>query len=123
MTKIIVVDDDHSTSRLVKMLLEMEGFTVLPVADAQQALEAAEHDVSAFIIDCYLSADESGIDLLRAIRQRQLDVRADIPVIMVSGDQRLEEEVIEAGADLFMLKPYLPGDLTKGVRELLNSDE
>ena len=59
MAKIIVVDDDYSTSRLVKMLLEMEGYDVVTSSEAGTALTEADAGVNAFIIDCYLSGSES----------------------------------------------------------------
>lgn len=123
MARIIVVDDDYSTSRLVKMLLEMEGYDVVTCGEARTALAEAEAGVSAFIIDCYLSGNESGIKLLEAIRQEETEVPSNIPIILVSGDQRLEEEGWSAGADAFILKPYSPNSLTDEVGRLLTEHE
>lgn len=119
MVKVIVVDDDYSTTNLVRMLLEMEGYTVSTFTDTGSALQEAEQGVSAFIIDCYLGKDASGIDLLRSIRQHTATDVRDTPVIMVSGDQRLAQKVVDEGADMFMLKPYSPNDLTREIQDLL----
>lgn len=119
MVKVIVVDDDYSTTNLVRMLLEMEGYTVSTFTDTGSALQEAEQGVSAFIIDCYLGKDASGIDLLRSIRQHTATDVRDTPVIMVSGDQRLAQRVVDEGADMFLLKPYSPNDLTREIQDLL----
>lgn len=123
MARIIVVDDDYSTSRLVKMLLEMEGYDVATCSEAGTALAEAEAGVNAFIVDCYLSGSESGLRLLEAIRQGETDVPSDLPIILVSGDQRLEDEAWSAGADAFILKPYSPNSLTDEVKRLLTNVE
>ncbi len=121
MVKVIVVDDDYSTTNLIRMLLEMEGYTVFTFTDTGSALREAEKGVSAFIIDCYLGKDASGIDLLRSIRQHTATDVRDTPVIMVSGDQRLAQKVVDEGADMFMLKPYSPNDLTREIQDLLTA--
>jgi len=123
MAKIIVVDDDYSTSRLVKMLLEMEGYAVVTCSEGRAALAEAETGVHAFVIDCYLSGNESGIKLLETIRQEETHVPGNIPVILVSGDQRLEDEAWSAGADAFIVKPYSPNVLTDEVQRLLQKYE
>lgn len=121
MAKVIVVDDDYSTTNLIRMLLEMEGYAVSTFTDTDSALKEAEKGVSAFIIDCYLGKNTSGIDLLRAIRQHSATDVRDAPVIMVSGDHRLAKKVVDEGADMFLLKPYSPNDLTREVQDLITA--
>jgi DNA-binding response OmpR family regulator len=119
MAKVIVVDDDYSTTALIRMLLEMEGYAVSTHIDAAGAMNEATADVSAFVIDCYLGKDAIGIDLLRAIRDHSDAAVRGAPVIMVSGDQRLADTVLSEGADRFLLKPYSPSDLTEQINELI----
>lgn len=123
MARIIVVDDDYSTSSLVKMLLEMEGYEVVACSEAGMALAEAETGVNAFVVDCHLGGNESGIKLLEAIRQEETDVPGSIPIILVSGDQRLEDEAWSAGADAFIVKPYAPNSLTDKIERLLKKHE
>jgi DNA-binding response OmpR family regulator len=118
MAKVIVVDDDPSTTTLVRMLLEMEGFDVDTSLNYEQALAAASPDVATFIIDCNLARGESGVALLRAIRQGETAAPNDVPAILVSGDQRLEDEALDAGASAFLAKPYSPVQLSEMVHLL-----
>lgn len=120
MVKVIVVDDDYSTTNLVRVLLEMEGYAVSTFIDTASALKEAEKGVNAFIIDCYLE-NASGIDLLRAIRQHAVAEVRSTPIIMVSGDQRLAKKVVDEGADKFLLKPYSPSDLTREIQDLITT--
>lgn len=119
MSKVIVVDDDYSTTNLMKMLLEMEGFQVSTFTDTARAMAEAENGVVLFIVDCHLGKQGSGLDLLHAIRKHEDAHLRSVPVIMVSGDHRQGEAVLEAGADRFLLKPYSPRDLTREIQELI----
>lgn len=119
MAKVIVVDDDYSTTTLIRMLLEMEGYTVSTYTNTAGALGEAVDGVSAFIIDCYLGKDAGGVDLLRDIRSHPDSAIRSAPIIMVSGDQRLADTVLSEGADRFLLKPYSPSDLARVINELI----
>lgn len=119
MAKVLVVDDDTSTTALLRLLLEMEGFDVETSPNLEQALAAAGEEIATFIIDCNLANGENGVDLLRAIRRGETDASVNVPAILVSGDPRLEPNAIEAGASVFLVKPYAPSRLTEMVHHLV----
>jgi len=121
MLRIIVVDDDTNTTSLIRIILEMDGYSVATFSNVRTALAEADSGVSAFIIDCYLDSETSGIDMLRLLRTHESGTLRETPVIMVSGDQRVEQEVTEAGADLFILKSYSPNELSRVVKELIDA--
>lgn len=117
MTKIMLVDDDPITKTLLKTLLEMEGFSVFPWdlgTDVLQNVTDLEPDV--VVMDVNLNGI-NGIDILRDIRA---DTNfQDIRVIMASG-MNYKDECTRAGADNFLLKPYMPDDLITIIREYFN---
>ena len=116
MTHVLVVDDDRTTTRLLAMLLELEGFQVSQTPQAEAVLEMGrKKNVDAFVIDCNLG-EVSGVDLLRHIRA-DADL-ADKRVIMTSGLD-LSHEAMGAGADLFLLKPFSPTELSEKLGALL----
>lgn len=119
MTQIIVVDDDNTNSSLIKMLLELDGFSVETCEDQNKAENAASPHTKAFVIDCHLARGRSGLDLLRAIRAGETEAKKDTAVIITSGDYRQEEESLTSGANLFMLKPYPPNSLSERLTDLL----
>lgn len=112
MSTIIVVDDDLTNVTLIQMLLEMDGFQVVACTDTEQALKAAIKGVNAFLVDCNLAGGKSGLDLLRTVRAGKTSVPANTIFFVTSGDHRREAEAQEAGADLFLLKPYSPTELS-----------
>jgi DNA-binding response OmpR family regulator len=119
MTNFIVVDDDQSNTTLIKMLLELDGFTVGAYASVDEAKVHAASDTDAFVVDYHLARGVSGIDLLRAVRSGETAASPQTAFIITSGDYRREEEVRQAGADLFLSKPYPPETLSKEIEKLL----
>ncbi len=120
MSSVIVVDDDPTNAGLLKMLLELDGFTVHSCADIPQALEATSEDISAYVVDINLARGANGLDLLTKIRKSETEAKSDCVVIMTSGDYRREDESIERGASTFLLKPYSPDVLSTTLNELLS---
>jgi len=111
--KLMLVDDDRTTLKLLQTLLELDGFRVVVVSEGARVLPLARAEApDAVLMDVYL-ADADGLDLLKEIRSS--DDLAGLPVIMSSGLE-MEEECKIAGADGFILKPYAPDMLMKTIR-------
>jgi CheY-like chemotaxis protein len=109
MLRILLADDDYTMVALLKTLLSMEGYQVATLMDkAGDLLEnvrQAKPDV--ILLDIYLG-DRNGLDIVRQIRKTpDLD---HIRIIMASGIDK-SEECLAAGADEFLLKPYMPNEL------------
>ena len=119
MGTLILVDDDRSSTTLLKMLLEMDGFDVIACPNADMAVAAATNGVDAFIIDVYLAQGENGLDLLSTIRNGDTPAPKDCPVVMTSGDERRRGDAERSGATTFLLKPFSPSHLSELMRELV----
>src|SRR5690606_30734595 len=111
----MIVDDEVEMSRLLKMLLELEGFSVDMSPTGEGALaKAAQQAPDVFMVDYHLH-DMNGEDLIRKLRaQEQL---AQVPIIVASG-RDVEPEVLLAGATEFMLKPFEPDELIAALKRL-----
>lgn len=113
MNKIMLIDDDPTMLKLLKTLLEMEGFQPAAWSGSNEIIdETREQSPEIILLDVNLRGI-NGIDLLRDIRK---DTELmDIPVIMTSGiDHRTE--CLAAGANDFITKPYMPDDLIQSIR-------
>ncbi len=118
-TNIIIVDDDPSNTTLTKMLLELDGFTVTIADTIKAAHEAANPDTGAFVIDYHLTRDEKGIDLLQDIRAGSTAASPNCVGIIASGDDRKRLEAMQAGADIFLCKPFTVDTLVVELNRLL----
>ena len=116
MSKVLILEDDHTMVSLLATLLELDGFEVIPrtqADDLEQDLRDDQPDL--LIMDVFLTNGD-GIELLRKVRSSPEFKR--LPVIMTSG-MDVEDQCLEAGANGFMLKPYSPPDLLSMIRENL----
>ena len=120
MHTIILVDDDRTNTTLIRMLLEMDGFSVVACPDIERAQLATHNGADAFVIDCNLAHGDDGIELLRAIRLGTTKAEPDVPVIMTSGDDSRGVDAEQAGATRFLVKPYSPSTLSAHLGELLS---
>jgi CheY-like chemotaxis protein len=109
MSKILLVDDDPTMVGLLKTLLTMQGYQVATLMDKPgdilENIRLAKPDV--LLIDIFLG-DQNGLDIVRQIRK--LPDLSRIKIVMVSGTDKADES-LAAGADAFLLKPYMPNDL------------
>jgi CheY-like chemotaxis protein len=109
MPRILLVDDDSTMVGLLKILLTMEGYQVATLIDKPgdilENIRLAKPDI--LLIDIFLG-DQNGLDIVRQVRQ--LPGMRRIKIVMVSGTDKCDE-CLAAGADAFLLKPYMPNDL------------
>jgi CheY-like chemotaxis protein len=116
MAKILLADDDFTMVSLLKTLLGMEGYQVTSLWDKKGDIldNIRKEKPDILLIDIFLG-DRNGLDIVRQIRATP-DL-ASLRIIMASGIDKTEE-CLAAGADVFLLKPYLPEDLYKKLRDL-----
>lgn len=110
---ILVVDDNPTNLKLLRVLLEAEGYTVRTAQDGEQALAALrELRPRLVLMDLHLP----GISGLELTRQLKADpATRDIPVLAVTASAREHDrqQALQAGCDGFLSKPIdtraLPG--------------
>ena len=114
MAKILLAEDDVTMVSLLKTLLKMEGYEVLAL-DANTDIAAAveREKPQALFMDVHLG-EQSGMKVLETIR-RNRDT-ANVRVIMTSG-LNVKEECMRHGADVFLLKPFMPDDLISALKD------
>jgi PAS domain S-box-containing protein len=114
--KILVVEDNEITRRLVRMTLRAESYEVLEAADAATALRLAVQERPDLIVQDLRLPDLDGFDLLH--RLRALPQMVDVPVIAFSGFvSRLEEARASAiGFTDFLVKPLQPSELIRAIQ-------
>ena len=99
----LVVEDDDKIRRVLRALLEDDGFSVIEAADAPSAIAAVEAGALALVTLDIQLGQGNGMDVLRQIR-----AMSAVPVIMVSGKDDIFDRVLglEIGADDYITKPF-----------------
>src|SRR5689334_9636899 len=113
---ILVIEDESSIARLVRLYLQEAGFGVLVATDGVTglALHAREHP-DLVVLDLMLPGLD-GWEVCRRIR-----ATAQTPILMLTA-RRTEEDRIEGldlGADDYVTKPFSPRELVSRVRAIL----
>jgi CheY-like chemotaxis protein len=118
MPKVLIVDNDRTTVSLLKMLFELDGYTVHVAENPEVVLDEVRQAMpDVVLMDVFLTGGD-GLELLRRMR-REPDL-AGVPVLMTSG-MDLTDACLAAGAQGFLVKPYAPEQLTEALQAILNS--
>lgn len=107
--KVMVIDDDISSSELLGKLLKEMGIVPLVCTEAANIKHLVEINRPNLIISDLNMPEFSGrqvIELLRSDSEQK-----SIPIIIISGDAFQKDEVLTAGADAFIVKPVLVREL------------
>jgi CheY-like chemotaxis protein len=114
--KVLLVEDDSTMQAVLRTLLEIEGFQVTIAPDRKSQTEVVSfikaEDPDVMLMDVHLR-EVSGIEVLRELRTDP--VFANTRVIMTSGLD-VREKCLAAGANSFLLKPYMPDELINKLR-------
>ena len=120
---ILVVDDHPVNLMLATTLLTDEGAKVLGVKSAKEALhQVASKEFDMILMDLEMP-DMSGIEAARKLRQLE-KIGTSIPIIAITAHAFPEkrQEVIEAGMNDLLAKPYVPGQLFSMVNKWCRSN-
>lgn len=117
---VLLVEDDSGVRKLVRSVLESQGYRVIEAADPLTALELSRNtpDTIDLLLTDVVMPHMSGRDLAVQI----VALRPDIRVLYMSGytDSVVIHHGIASGDALFIQKPFTPDDLARKVRQVLD---
>ncbi|MFN8613453.1 MAG: response regulator [Vulcanimicrobiota bacterium] len=122
MEHILVLEDDEDLRELVADLLRAEGYEVVGVSNAQDAVTVARRsDFHLLLADVRMAGEADGVAALEAIKSRAPHVRS----IIMTGYADLDVPVRAARlqADDYLTKPFEFHELMRCVRSVLDRDE
>src|SRR6185436_6579563 len=117
--KILIVDDDIDSLKLIGLMLQRQGYEVAAANAGNQALSKALSERPDLIILDVMMPDMNGYEVCKRLRANP-DTKG-IPIIMFTAKTLIDDKVqgFEAGADDYLTKPTHPSELASRVKAVL----
>lgn len=117
---VLVVDDEDMTRKLLRLMLERDGFTILEAEDGQQALEVIAESKPDIVILDVMMPNMDGFTTCQELRSQP--ETAALPIILLSARSQAEaiRTGLQSGADRYMTKPISKPELVQTITELLS---
>jgi signal transduction histidine kinase len=116
--RVLVIEDNQEILELINLQLR-DKFRVYVACDGKQGLEVAQRERPDLVVTDYMMPEMDGLTMLKALKADPH--LAEIPVIMLSAKSELADRVSarEAGADIYLGKPFSARELEAAMRQLL----
>jgi DNA-binding response OmpR family regulator len=119
MYDILIVDDDTPMLDMLEFVLKREGYQVQRASSAHRVLELiADQAPDLFVIDIMMP-EVDGMSLCRTLRRTSNTARTPIIVLTGAPGQYGVVDVLAAGADDYVRKPFAPRELAARIRALI----
>ena len=117
--KVLIVDDDVETLRLVGLMLERQGYNISAADNGERAIKRAQADRPDLVLLDVMMPDMSGYEVAKQLRASE--ITANVPIIMFTAKAQVDDRIegLESGADAYLTKPTQPRELLAQVKALL----
>ncbi|GAA4763854.1 response regulator transcription factor [Actinomycetospora chibensis] len=114
-TRVLLVEDDERIRQALGLALADEGYDVVETATGEEALEVVDPDLDVVLLDLMLPGID-GIEVCSTLRSR-----GDLPIIIATARSDTADVIagLEAGADDYVTKPLIAGELAARIKALL----
>jgi CheY-like chemotaxis protein len=119
-TSVLLVDDEDQLRRVMKDLLERDGYVVHEARDGVQALDQVDRIAPDIIVLDLNLPGLDGYSVLAQLRSRAATRAVPVIVLTAKGDEDNEVRVFELGADDFLTKPFRARALSARLEAVLS---
>lgn len=119
MAKILVVDDHPHIARLIERELSREGHQVLSAADGEEALRLVARERPEVVILDIILPKLDGYEVLRVLKSDPETREIGVIMLTVLDQDGAVTHGLDLGADWYLPKPFVPGDIATLVRRFL----
>ena len=118
--KILIVDDDLETIRLIGMVLQRQGYQIVTATNGAEAITLASKEQPNLILLDLMMPDMDGNQVTRRLRENPKTSK--IHILMFSAKSQVEDKVsgYEAGVDEYLTKPIHPAELVARIKSVLS---
>jgi two-component system copper resistance phosphate regulon response regulator CusR len=114
--RVLVVEDERKLAHVLSAALEAERYHVTVAATGDEGFARASSDVFDLVVLDLMLPGRNGLDVLRMLRQRQIQT----PVLILTARDGIDDRVVglDLGADDYLIKPFALPELLARIRAL-----
>ena len=122
MSKILIIEDEPDTVKVVAKRLTQSGFEVVVAVDAYEGVKFAHKEKPDLIILDLMLPAGGGLSVLKNIRMTT-GIRST-PVVVLTGikNEGYKQQILDKGVEAYLEKPYDPDVLISTIRNILNKE-
>lgn len=119
MNRILVIDDDKAINELIKVNLELSGYTVIQAYDGITGFAMCKQELPSLVILDVMMPEVDGFTVAQRIRKNE--TTTSIPILMLTALSQINNKVngFNIGVDDYLVKPFEMEELQVRVRALL----
>ncbi|MHB8134051.1 MAG: response regulator [Anaerolineaceae bacterium] len=118
--KILIIDDDLETLRLVGLMLQRQGYEIISANNGESGIHLAKKERPNLIVLDVMMPDMDGFSVTKQMRSDPDLVNT--PILMFTAKSQVDDKVagFEAGVDDYLIKPVHPVELVAHIKALLS---
>jgi two-component system OmpR family response regulator len=117
--KILIVEDEPEIARVIRLILEREGFFCSNCQDGITAIQAFQQDYPDLIILDLMLPGLNGLEVCTRIRHKNSGKDPYILMLTAKGEEIDRVVGLSTGADDYLVKPFSSAELVARIRALL----
>ena len=121
MAKILIIDDEPETIKLLESIVKMDGHETLAVLESRKAIQAVETFLPDIVLLYIMMPEINGIAVCKLIKANANTNHIKVMIVSALSDDGTRRDASNAGADLFVTKPIMPRTLTQHIKDLYGS--
>lgn len=119
MARILIIDDDLETIKLLESIVKMDGHTTASVNDSKKAANEVESFMPDLVLLDIMMPEINGLAICKLIKSNPKTKNVKVIMISALSDDGTKRESLNVGADHFVTKPILPKILSQQIKDLM----
>ena len=119
MANILVIEDDDIMLKSIRNILGKDGYNVITAKDGKEAFEKLEQGEYDVVVTDLMMPYANGLEVVSRLRSDETKRSVGIIVISSVGNEETITEAFRLGADDYLKKPIMAGELLIRIRKLL----
>ncbi|HXW68396.1 MAG TPA: response regulator [Dissulfurispiraceae bacterium] len=117
--KLLIVDDDKTTRKLLSLYLKSKGYEVVPAENGLDAIEKLGTESINLVVTDMNMPYMDGIELTKTLRSDS--ILKNIPIIMVTteADDEDKKKAFDAGVDDYLVKPTNADEISGSIKRIV----